>query len=474
MTKNAVAGKNSRLKTAGRKVWKFFSSVKLTVFVLIIIASLSIIGTVIEQGKDLEFYYMEYGERWGGLIQTLELHKMYNSPWFTALLVTLVINIIACTFDRFPPKWRSVLKEKSSLDTSLIEKLSRNETISIASDVPTIKDKLERLFKKKKYNIRVNDSSDSGLSVYAWKGTMGRFGSDITHVSLLVILLGSIIGNIWGYRDFKQIILDSTVGVENRNFQVRLDKFWIDYYPSGEIRQYNSILTVMEDGKDVLSKQIWVNEPLFYKGVRFYQSSYGTAWNRIREAQIILRKIDDGKNISTVTTDWEELKNIPNTKYSVRPISYVADFAFDEKTKTIYSKSGEHDNPALKVEVYEGNAVIGRPWLFLNYPGVVPALPGTDYELIFYDFRSIPYSGISITKDPGTNVVWLGTGIMGIGFFFAFFVYHKRLWVDVKNASESSTVKIGGLVNKNPLAFEKEFREIINSIKAIEKYPPGG
>ena len=86
----------------------------------------------------------------------------------------------------------------------------------------------------------------------------------------------------YGYKGFKVVTVGSEFGVPHDDYVITLDRFWIDYYDTGQIRQYNSVLTVHEDGKEVLTKQIWVNEPLYYKGTRYYQSSWGTSWNKIK------------------------------------------------------------------------------------------------------------------------------------------------------------------------------------------------
>ncbi|MFZ3072460.1 MAG: cytochrome c biogenesis protein ResB, partial [Thermodesulfobacteriota bacterium] len=436
------------------------SSVKFTIFILILIAAVSIIGTVIEQGQSPQDYFRAYGERWTEIILWLGLDRMYNTWWFVSILCLLVVNIIACTLDRFPPKWKTLLKDESaSFNPALIDKLSRNAAFT--SGIEPLKSRISELLAKKRYKIKAFDAPDGGFSIYAWKGVLGRFGSDFTHLSLLIILLGSIIGSVWGYKDFKIILVGDTMSAEKADFNLRLDNFWVDYYDTGQIRQYNSILTVVEDGKDVLTKQIWVNEPLYYKGIRFYQSSYGTSWNKVKMAEIAFKRVDTGKTEEPVELEWMELKKIPGTPYSAKLMEYVADFAFDEETKTIYSKTGQAENPAVRLEVYNKDKLIAKPWLLFNYPSFVRTLPETNYDIILTGFVQIPYSGVSVNKDPGTNVVWAGSLIMGAGFILAFFVFHRRIWVSASRAKDGFAVKIGGMTNKNQLAFDKEFEGIL-------------
>ncbi|MBI5599354.1 MAG: cytochrome c biogenesis protein ResB, partial [Deltaproteobacteria bacterium] len=277
------AGGGGLSRSVLSRVWRFFNSLKLTLSILLGIAAVSIAGTVVEQGQPIETYITRYGERWGNLIINLQLNDMYHSPWFTVFLVLLVLNITVCTIERFPPKWKTLLKENKGFDPSIIERLANRDSFELSSPPAVVREKIIHRLKKKRYKIKVDDSSGGAYSVYAEKGIVGRFGSDVTHISLFLILTGTIIGSYWGFRDFSAIHLGSTVDVQGVDFKLRLDNFWIDFYDTGQIKQYNSVLTVVEGGKDVLKKQIWVNEPLYYKGVRFYQSSYGMAWNRIEE-----------------------------------------------------------------------------------------------------------------------------------------------------------------------------------------------
>lgn len=447
------------------KVWYFLNSLKLTLFVLITLAVVSIFGTIVEQNQPVENYLAAYGEKWTKALLYVHADDLFHSWWFLALLTLLAINIIVCTFERFPPKWKSLLNHvpESKFDSKLIERFSNNQTVQASASASVAKEKIEATLKKKKFKF-VSLGSEGDWSIYAWKGAIGRLGSDFTHISLLLILLGAIVGSFAGYKDFRAVFVGDTLSLPKAGFDLRLDKFWIDYYDSGQIKQYNSLLTVVENNKDVMQKQIWVNEPLYYKGVRFYQSSYGMAWSKVADARIALKKKNKDSHEDPVIIPWDTLTKIPGSKYSVKVVGYTADFAYDEKTNQVFSKSAEADNPAVKLEVYEGDKLISTPWLFMKYPGIFPAIPNSDEDLIFVTFKPVMYSGLSVNKDPGTNIVWAGSIVMGIGFYLAFFVYHRRLWIQVKTSGKSSEVKLGGMINKNNFVLEKELKEIADSV----------
>src|SRR3989304_9933748 len=124
MAKPSSGAPNAGSKGFFSKLRGVLSSVKFTIFILILIAAVSVIGTVIEQGQSPQDYFLAYGERWAEIILRIGLDSMYNTPWFVSLLVLLVVDIVACTLDRFPPKGKTLLKDESaSFNPALMDKL---------------------------------------------------------------------------------------------------------------------------------------------------------------------------------------------------------------------------------------------------------------------------------------------------------------------------------------------------------------
>ncbi|HCY20208.1 MAG: hypothetical protein A2X87_00815 [Deltaproteobacteria bacterium GWC2_42_51] len=489
-----TASDNNLGKGIGGKIWNLFGSLKFTLFTLFSLAIVSIIGTVIQQNQPQEFYVREYGT-WASLILRLGLEDMYHAPWFTVLLICLIINIIVCTIDRFPQKWKATLEGRVDVDVKFIKNLLNNHTLIINEEPQSARERVINILSKRRYRIKESNHAE-GLSIYAHKGMIGRFGSDVTHISLLLILLGAIIGSIFGFKDFGAFyegevttipITDWRINIDRSfygiplplidrqkipsDIQLKLDKFWIDYYETGQTKQYNSILTLSDGGREVIKgKQIWVNAPLHYKGITFYQSSYGIAYDRVREASFSLK---DSKTQKTVVepfmVNWNMPFHIPNINYDIKVVGFVSDFAFDATTKTIYAKSTEHNNPAIQVEIYKNGKPISRTWLFYNYADYRTIIPDTNYELVFNGYKGIVYTGLSINSDPATSIVWIGSSLMVVGFLMAFFVFHKRIWVLIRRNSSETAVHFGGMINKNKFTFEKEFLEIVDSMRDIKK-----
>jgi len=465
------------LKKSGQRrsifgwLWSSLSSVKVTIFLLGLLAAVSIIGTVIQQNQPVSFYVTEYGEKWTKYIFMGNFHDMFHSFWFKGMLVFLVVNIVVCTYERFPTKWKSTLEVRERITSRFVMNLSHSESMHYKGEPTEAVERISNALKKRRYKVtELSSSEGEEKHLYATKGMIGRFGSDLVHIALLVIIFGALAGSTFGFRGFMVAFVGDTKSVAQTDFALKLDKFWIDYYDSGQIQQYNSIITVIEDGKEVVQgEHVWVNKPLYYKGVTFYQSNYGVAWDRIAEAQLALKDAD-GKKGTPFNVLWKDEVKAPLENYSIKLVKYVSDFAYDPQSKQVFAKSGEAKNPAVQVEVYNNGELASEPWIFLNYPGLFSKLPGTDYDLVFLGYRGVQYSGLSINKDPGAKIVWIGSGIMVIGFILSFFVFHRRIWVVAGKDEDRATtdLHIGGMINKNRFLFGREFDSLIDEVKEGE------
>jgi len=105
--------------------------------VLLTLAVVSILGTVVEQNKTAGEYVTAYGEGWTNFIMALRINDLFHSWWFIGLLGALSLNIIVCTFERFPPKWKSLLNHKpEKFDAKLIDRFSTKQNFTIDQSAP--------------------------------------------------------------------------------------------------------------------------------------------------------------------------------------------------------------------------------------------------------------------------------------------------------------------------------------------------
>ncbi len=433
------------------RLWDFFCSLKLAITTLILLALTSILGTVIEQGTTPEELAAKSGWNLDFLkfLDRIDAFGMYHSWWFLGLMGLFAVNLICCSIKRFPHVWKTVRNPKLVADDGHFRTLSNVEEVVVAKGtLDGVRDQVVTLLKGS-FAAPVVTEQDGKIHLYAEKGALSRFGVYVTHCSILIIFLGAMIGNIWGYKAFVNITEGGTVSeVWSRSgqqaiplgFSVRCDDFSVSFYEGTQRpKLYSSDLVVLENGQEVLKKTIVVNDPLNYKGLTFYQSSYGSAG----DPQFLLRVREraTGQVVETVAKMGQRLALPGGGTFAV----------------TNFAQSYDRFGPAVQMQVSTADGRQSNPFLVLqNFPDF-DAQRGGDHIFSLLDLKQSYYTGLQVAKDPGVWVVWLGCFLMVVGSCGAFFLSHRRLWVTIQPLAKGVGVKLGGSAHRNQPAFALYF-----------------
>jgi cytochrome c biogenesis protein len=450
-----------------------FASIKLAMFLFIMIAITATIGTVIQQGERPDVYIKEYGEETYRWFLRLGFTDVYHTWWFTSLLALLCINSLTCFYKRFPAIWRSMQQDKVNVTLPFIKGMKQTVEIPVAGSKETVAEGLALMLAEKGYRVLAKNEPKEA-TLFATKGIMGRVGAHMAHLSATVIVLGGLMGSYYGFQEFGVCLEGQTYHIPKGAFDLKIDKFWIDYHENGAVKSYNSTLTVLEQNAPVLTKTISVNDPLVYKGIWFYQSSYGDAWDRVEVARLNIKDKATDKVVGTVDLEWQKEVSLDKLGLKLAMTDFVADFGFSSQEKKVYSKSVEHQNPAIRLAVTEwkpgravpASAVQTAPWIFYHYPDLFD-LKSSKYRFELVGYQPKKFTGLQITKDPGVNVVWTGSTMIVVGITLSSFIYHRRLWAKVIPGDKGVTVHIGGSTHKSLIDFQKEFRKLTERIKSM-------
>lgn len=432
----------------------FFSSIRLTIFTLFFLAISSIIGTVIPQGKPFQFYVENFGENLARLFQILSVPDMYNSWWFVSFLILLSTNLIICTIDRFPNIWRLVTADILSQDPARLEKMPDRLIVESSLPQTEVTETVTTILNKAGWRTK-QTNKDGGDLVGAQKGAWTRLGFMTVHISILIIFIGAIIGYYWGYKGSVMIpegaAADTFYEFGSReaipiDFQVRCDRFSLTFYETGAPKEYRSDLTVLEDGKEILKKSIVVNDPMSYKGLTFYQSSY------------------EGSNeflvtIKDMTTNEEQQFLVPPGKQ----IKWTDEISFG-----IINISGRGPAGGNQYKIWFNDSK-GDPstfWTADDKPVTIQR-PETSYALTMRQRFS---TGLQVTKDPGVWYVYSGCGLMIFGLFMTFFLSHRRIWVFTTKKDSGTRIVFAGTANKNKVGFEKDFEIVTTLLKKNDQF----
>ena len=185
-------------------LWKLFTSIKLTVVLLLTLAVTSIVGTLIPQNQNPAAYFQAYGEYVFRLFSTLGVFDMYHSWWFQSLLLLLTANIVVCSIDRLSATRKILFVKKPMFRASKFRNFKNQEVFD--DDRPP--EQLRKLYLP--YFARVFrhsqvENTDKGFCIFGEKGRWTRFGVYTVHLSVVLLLIGGLVGSIFGFDGFVNI-----------------------------------------------------------------------------------------------------------------------------------------------------------------------------------------------------------------------------------------------------------------------------
>ena len=323
---------------------------------------------------------------------------------------------------------------------------------------------LKKEFSSKHYHLR-EDEKENRTYILARKKILGLFGADIVHIGILIILAGGIVSGLGGFRKNLSFSEGEISAVPKANFKLRLDKFETEYYPNGSVRDWKSTLTIIENENPKITKIIEVNKPLSYKGFVFYQSSCGWDWkNSILE--ILVRKRSDPAFIKEIRTKLGEKVSLEEENIQISVLHFIPDFVVNEKNE-IFSRSLQPNNPAVFLEGWHENEKIFSGWIFARFPDIsrIHSEKETDLHFELKDFKANQFSVIQAAKDPGVNFIWLGSVIVMIGLFLAFYWPTREIRMILEESNGETEIIAGGIAAKNPEALQSDFKEMMSSIR---------
>ena len=462
----------------------FFSSVHVAVLTLIMLAAISIIGTVLQQenigdaGDNLRLFQQFFGDagraqRAFEISEKIGFFNLYETWYFYALLGLLSTSLIVCSLRRLPMTWQIMARPKVELEEPAFKASPNRRSLTLRLPPAEAVSAVAGILAKAGYRVREGER-DGARFLFGQKGAYSRLGIYVTHFSIIIIFIGGILGSLFGYKGYMQIAEGEATdqftlrGAGNKTgkvpFQVRCDDFTVDYYPgSSRPKDFYSQLTVLDGGKEVLKEKIEVNSPLKYGGIWFYQSSYGDT-GRGMTATIRAADPRSGAAQDLRFTDRTPAE-VPGTGIRIQLQRIYPDFAMDEQRRPT-SRSNQPRNPVAQVQVLLPDGQSRQAYLFKLRPDLktVEDLP---IDLTFTNVESIQYTGLQVVHDPGVWVIWTGCTLMVLGLWFAFFVSHRRVWVRLREEGGATAVVLAGNANKNRETFTEDFEKLGDAVLAV-------
>lgn len=311
---------SSSFRARGADFIELLGSMRFAISLLMFICISSLIGTVVAQNQSANTYIDQFGPFWFSVFDVFSIWHIYNSPWFLVIMAFLVVSTTLCIFRNAPKMIRDARSFKEYVRGTSLRAFHHKVQINSTLTPEQSQSKVELLLRSMGYRFRVRKDDDGSMMIAAKKGSANRLGYIFAHVAIVVICLGGLLdselpvrtqtwlldkqpitGNMLisdvpesgrlpainpSFRanmlipDGKQssmgiIQADNGVLLQPLPFIIKLKKFYVEYYPNGQPSDFRSDVEITDrETGDKFEQTIQVNEPLHYKGITVYQSSF--------------------------------------------------------------------------------------------------------------------------------------------------------------------------------------------------------
>ncbi|HEX3102106.1 MAG TPA: cytochrome c biogenesis protein ResB [Pyrinomonadaceae bacterium] len=480
-------------KTApiGNRLLDFVSSVRFGVVQLCVLVVFAMTGMLILQQnvQGFDAYYVSLTPAEKTVFGGLGLFDIYHSWYFNLLLLSLSLNIILASIDRFPSAWSYIAKPKVKGTKGWLLARKENAVLEFPDEsVDIAAARIEKELKAK--GLKTTITHDKGVTfVFGQSGQINRLGAYVVHVFLLTLFLGHFVALQTGFdADVRMIPGSKTDEIQliqfnldkKERFNVKLpfsmectdiQQRLID--EKGNIDVTNTLdwrtqLKIDDPSYGVVTEDVSLNKPLSYRGYRFFQAQTIPVGNA-RTITLEMTPQGGGEAIRT-TVARNGTQTLPDgTKIEFK--SFQPDFTFGSGGEPD-TKSGEYNNPVAVLNVTPPGGAAVRVFAFAQKlaDNIPVGAPKAGYKWRLAEYEKSPLAHIlSIKYDPfnAAFIAWYigGFGLVG-ALMFVFFLSHKRVWAHVERKEDGTTeVVLAGEANRNQLAFEDKFKKIADELR---------
>jgi len=419
-----------------QKIFRLVADLRFSIFILLLISLFSIIGTIIEQDQSIESYKLNYpltnpvfGFLTWDIIIKFGFDHVYKTWWFFTLIFLFGLSLISCTFLQQLPSLKIARRCQFFRTTGQFYKLKISTILNNFSY-----NKILSRLKEKQYSIFQQKNI-----IYCYKGLIGRIAPILVHLSMILVLLGTIIGSLFGFKAQEIVPKTENFHIQNiltngqftviPNTSARINDFWITYTKNKTISQFYSDISVLNSqGNEINRKTIAVNYPLIHEGIYYYQTDWnliGLRFKNLANEIIEYPLVNALNNENKVWLTW-----ITNTNSLTEGLIAIIDNL--EGYCSIYNETGK----------FLGNIELNES-LNIKQP--------------IFLCEIISSTGLQIKTDPGIPIIYSGFFFLMVSTLISYITY-SQIWIIQRNQK----IFIGGTTNRAVFDFELEFLKFIN------------
>jgi cytochrome c biogenesis protein len=444
-----------------RKAWdetvRTFAHVPFGVSLLAIWGLLTLIGVIVEQGKDAPFYAGAYPPAIARLIVRLDLDNIYHSAAYIGIIGLILCSMAAATFTKVIPR------RIPRLNPVKIDAIPLHATIAVAGNAEGARERLAAFFAARGWQVRKREFGGTEWT-FADKNNWARRGVLVAHIGFVLIATGTTIYWAKGYSGQFAVLSGQTATIPQSGTTIALQRFGFRIDPvqtkAGTVYQpIDYVSDAKVTGRDGVAHDavIRVNQPYDADGTLIYQATYGFA------IDFVLSK--DGRRVAGPDHPLKEGEGFAIDGTS-RAIQYQRFVGTIDRTTGQPGADPRPNDPGVVVQAFDGDRPVGGVLIPLGRKVDL----GAGYQL--EAARYVLYSGFQYRYDPGIPVVGLGAFVLLAGLCISFYFLPARMFVLVRDApGGGSEVGIAATTVRGYEVFEQRFAEIVEALRRSEPAP---
>nr|YP_010594901.1 Cytochrome c biogenesis protein [Stephanopyxis turris]YP_010594945.1 Cytochrome c biogenesis protein [Stephanopyxis turris]WAJ57636.1 Cytochrome c biogenesis protein [Stephanopyxis turris]WAJ57680.1 Cytochrome c biogenesis protein [Stephanopyxis turris] len=418
-----------------QRLFKSLADLRFAIGILLLIACSSIIGTVIEQDQSIETYKINYpltNQVFGFLswdfILKFGFDHVYKTWWFISFILLFGVSLLTCTLIQQVPSLKIARRCQFFRTSSQFRKLKISTKLKNFN--------LTQLFfkvKKNQYSIFQQKNI-----LYCYKGLIGKIAPIIVHLSMILILIGTIISSLGGFKAQEIIPKTETFHIQNilNNGQLaiipktstRINDFWITYSKKTTINQFYSDISILNNiGNEIKQETIYVNSPAKYNAISYYQTDWNLLGLRIKNDKSTILQyplVSLLNERDKIWISWVSLNQDLTDGFTLL-INNLQGYC------SIYDKFGR----------FLGNLELNESFK-PNFPFILTEI--------------ISSTGLQIKMDPGIPLIYTGFGFLMFSTLISYVTY-SQIWI----VQDRKRIFIGGNTTRATFDFELEFFKLI-------------
>ena len=466
------------------KILDTAGSVRFGIILLNLLVLICLLGMLIRQHNVAGFdtYIAELSEFQRVLFTLLGLFDIYHSWYFNLLLALLSLNIILASVEHFPKTLRCIRNRNFEPSSAWLEGQDQYASLVVDGTRNNRLEQISKACKRMRWRKVVKTEMRDKTYLFAESGAWNRLGAYPVHVALLTILFGGLLSSLFGLSGQMPltrgqtsdqisgtVFRDGRLSTLSRKLPftvscIDLEQKLID--PRGSIETKNSLdwLTHIEirDESGTQGAIVGLNRPFDYRGYRLFHSTFLP----IGKARSVLIQIKSEEGPAReISLKQNESFALPDG-YSVQFVDFRANLSLERREEN--ENSTAFQNPAAILEIISPDGARKTAFAFTEERNTdqtsFSTFDGRTLQLL--DFERVSEQHILFVQyDPGTIVLYTGFLLLLLSLAAVFIFSHQRVWIVIEERSENNLrVTFGGDTNRNHLAFERKFLQLIDSV----------